>query len=141
MDEDEIMGIPLEEEDAEDDVPVYRTYRMDVKNKRIIGKVDGMEAAAQAMFKALQTRRFAHLIYDDQYGCDVYNKIGNVSLSQSYLDNDIAVMVEDAFLNDETVLGISDIVFEMVDRDAISMSFTVATVFGDADFEGVLEDG
>ena len=42
MDEDEIMGIPLEEEDAEDDVPVYRTYRMDVKNKRIIGKVWGL---------------------------------------------------------------------------------------------------
>ena len=49
----------------------------------------------------------------------MYNKIGNVSLSQSYLDNDIPVMVEDAFLNDETVLGISDLVFEMVDRDAI----------------------
>ena len=39
MDEDEIMGIPLEEEDAEDDVPVYRTYRMDVKIKELLAKL------------------------------------------------------------------------------------------------------
>lgn len=57
MDEDELYDI-AEEEDSEDEI-IYRTYRMDFKNKRIIGMVDGIEASAQAMFKALQTRRFA----------------------------------------------------------------------------------
>ena len=55
MDEDELYDI-AEEEDSEDEI-IYRTYRMDFKNKRIIGMVDGIEASAQAMFKALQTRR------------------------------------------------------------------------------------
>lgn len=139
MDEDELYDI-AEEEDSEDEI-VYRTYRMDFKNKRIIGMVDGIEASAQAMFKALQTRRFAHLIYDDQYGCDVFSKIGNINLTPSYLDTDLPVMVEDAFLNDSMILGISDFVYDILDGDSLSIQFSVSTIFGDASFEGVINDG
>lgn len=140
MDEDELYEFPEEDED-EDETVVYRTYRMDFKNKRIIGMVDGIDAAAQAMFKALQTRRFAHLIYDDQYGCDVFNKIGNLNLTPAYLDTDIPVMIEDAFLNEDMILGISDIEYEILDGDSVNISFAVSTIFGDADFEGVINNG
>ena len=140
MDEDELYEFPEEDEDEEETV-IYRTYRMDFKNKRIIGMVDGIDAAAQAMFKALQTRRFAYLIYDDQYGCDVFNKIGNLNLTPAYLDTDIPVMVEDAFLNEEMILGISDIEYEILDGDSVNISFAVSTIFGDADFEGVINNG
>ena len=106
MDEDELF-MELEETEDEDgdndeieEEIIYRTYRMDFKNKRIIGMVDGVDAAVQAIFKALQTRRFAHIIYDDQYGCDIFNKIGNLSLTQSYLDTDIPAMIEDTFQNE-----------------------------------------
>lgn len=141
MNEDEVFGIPLEEEETVEDTAIYRTYCMDFENKRIIGKTEGLEAAAQSMFKALQTRRFAYLIYDDQYGCDLYNKIGSLDLTQSYLDNDIPVMIEDAFLNDDMILGISGLTFEMRDIDSVFVSFEAVTIFGDADFEGVLGDG
>ena len=140
MDEDELYEFPEEDED-EEETAIYRTYRMDFKNKRIIGMVDGIDAAAQAMFKALQTRRFAYLIYDDQYGCDVFNKIGNLNLTPAYLDTDIPVMIEDAFLNEETILGISDIEYEILDGDSVNISFAVSTIFGDADFEGVINNG
>lgn len=140
MDEDELYEFPEEDEDEEETV-IYRTYRMDFKNKRIIGMVDGMDAAAQAMFKALQTRRFAYLIYDDQYGCDIFNKIGNLNLTPAYLDTDIPVMIEDAFLNEEMILGISDIEYEILDGDSVNISFAVSTIFGDADFEGVINNG
>jgi hypothetical protein len=141
MDEDEIIVNPFEEDDLEDETNIYSTYRMDFENKRIIGKVDGIEAAAQSIFKALQTRRFVHLIYDDQYGNDVFNKIGNLSLTQSYLSTDIPVMIEDTFLNDDMILGISDLESDIIDRDGVLVSFAVATIFGDADFEGVITDG
>lgn len=140
MDEDELYEFPEEDEDEEETV-IYRTYRMDFKNKRIIGMVDGIDAAAQAMFKALQTRRFAYLIYDDQYGCDVFNKIGNLNLTPAYLDTNIPVMVEDAFLNEEMILGISDIEYEILDGDSVNISFAVSTIFGDADFKGVINNG
>ena len=58
-DEFEVIEDPVSEEELEEDLTIYRTYRMDVENKRIIGMVDGAEASQQAMMKALQTRRFA----------------------------------------------------------------------------------
>ena len=140
MDENELLELPFDEEIQEVE-PTYRTYRMDFKNKRIIGMTDGMEAASQSMFKALQTRRFAYLIYDDQYGCDIFNKIGNLSLTPSYLDNDIPAMVEDAFLNDEMIQGIGDLEYEILDGDSLMIQFAVSTIFGDVIFEGVMNDG
>ena len=56
MDEDEIISVPFEEDDLEGDTVQYRTYRMDFKNKRIIGMVEGQEAAMQSIYKDLQTR-------------------------------------------------------------------------------------
>lgn len=141
MDEDDIIVNPFDEEGLIEAEVTYRTYRMDFENKRIIGMVDGAEASAQSMFKALQTRRFAHLIYDDQYGSDIYNKIGNINLSSAYLDTDIPVMVEDAFLNDETILGIGDLTYEIIDVDALSIKFSAMTIFGDTEIEGVITDG
>lgn len=141
MDEDELYELPDEDDEDVEETAIYRTYRMDFENKRIIGMVDGMDAAAQAIFKALQTRRFAHLIYDDQYGCDVFNKIGNLNLTHTYLDTDIPVMIEDAFLNEEMILGISDIEYEILDGDSVNISFAISTIFGDADFEGVINNG
>lgn len=114
---------------------------MDYANKRIIGRTDGIEAVSQSIFKALQTRRFAHVIYDDQYGCDVYNKIGNESLSQEYLDSDIPSMIEDALANDTAILGISDLSYHMFGNDGVCLSFAVETIFGDADWEGEITDG
>lgn len=140
MDEDVVVN-PFEEDDLDEIEATYRTYRMDFENKRIIGMTDGIDAAAQAMFKALQTRRFAYLIYDDQYGSDIYNKIGNVSLSKSYLDTDIPVMIEDAFLNDDSILGIDGLSYEIADVDSVYIKFSALTIFGDADIEGVITDG
>lgn len=143
MDEEELLLeiTELSEEDAPlEEEPVYRTYRMDFKNKCIIGMVDGVEAAAQAIFKALQTRRFAYLIYDDQYGCDIFNKIGNLNLTQSYLEADLPSMIEDTFLNEEMVRGINDLEFDIISGDSVAIQLAVSTIYGDATIEGVIED-
>lgn len=140
MDEDVVMN-PFEEGELDEAEVTYRTYRMDFENKRIIGMTDGLESSAQAMFKALQTRRFAYLIYDDQYGSDIYNKIGNTSLNRSYLDADIPVMIADAFLNDDSIIGIDELSYEFADKDSVHIKFSALTIFGDADIEGVITDG
>lgn len=140
-DEFEVIEDPVAEEELEEDLTIYRTYRMDVEKKRIIGMVDGAEASQQAMMKALQTRRFAYLIYDDQYGSDIYNKVGNQELTPGYLRSDIPAMVEDAFLNNEEILGISDLSYEILEADAVHISFTASTIYGDEEVEEVLTDG
>ena len=62
MDEEEIIVVPFDEDDLDDSNTIFRTYRMDAQKKRIVGMVDGLEAAQQSIFKAMQTRRFAYQI-------------------------------------------------------------------------------
>ena len=140
MDEENVNLFSDEEDDLEESI-IYRTYRMDFQNKRIIGMVDGMEAAGQNMFKALQTRRYAYEIYDDQYGSDVMNKIGNADLSPDYLESDIPEMISDAFQNMEEILEIDDLQFEILDVDSIYVSFAASTIFGDTIIEGDISNG
>lgn len=141
MNEIEIIDVPFADDDLEGVKIQTRTYRMDHKNKRIVGMVDGAEAAAQAMFKALQTRRFAYLIYDSDYGCDLFNKIGNSDLTAEYLDSDIPAMIEEALLIDESITSVDDISFEILDGDSVALSFSVRTIYGDSSYEGVLGNG
>ena len=50
-------------------------------------------------------------------------------------------MIEDAFLNDEAIVSIDDINFQIIETDGVQISLSVSTIFGDADFEGVITDG
>lgn len=141
MAEGEAIDVPFEEDDFEDNTGTFRTYKMDFEKKRIVGMIEGIEAANQAIFKALQTRRYAHLIYDEQYGCDIFNKIGDGDLTKEYFDSDIPVMVEDALLPEDMVTGVGELEYDIVSGDSVLVSFEVQTIFGDFEIEGVLTDG
>lgn len=141
MDEDEIITVPFEDDDLDSSAAITRTYRMDFEKKRIVGFVDGEEAVSQAMTKELQTRRFAYLIYDDQYGCDLFNKIGTASLTQEYLDSDIPAMIEDCLLAQEAVIAVEELSYNIVDNDSVSINLKVRTEYGESEIEGVLRNG
>lgn len=116
-----------------------RTYAMDFANKRIIGHVDGKEAVMQSIRKILSTRRFAHLIYNDQYGFDVMNRI-SVGLTEQYLDSDIPQMTEEALMTDDRITGIGNFVYDIT-GDNIYVEFTAYTIYGDVNVRGVIRDG
>lgn len=134
----EVISNPFAGDDLSGLGTIYRTYRMDFENRRIIGMVDNADATKQAVLKAMMTRRFAYQIYDDQYGCDILNKIGNVSLTRDFMDSDIPAMVEDMLLPDETVTGLGDVSYEMLDRDSVGIECVVHTIYGDQNIEGVI---
>ena len=48
-----------------------RTYAVDWQTGRVSGFVDGTDALKQAIYKILQTERFAHLIYSWNYGFEM----------------------------------------------------------------------
>ena len=135
---EEVIVNPFESADLSGSNTIHRTYRMDFENKRIIGMVDGFEASKQGIKKAMMTKRFAHPIYDDQYGCDIANKIGNTALTQDYLDSDIPAMLEDMFLPDDTVIGIGEVTFQMLDSDSVAINCVVQTIYGVTEVEGVI---
>ena len=122
-------------------LPIYRTYRMDFNKHRIAGMVEGIDAAQQAATKILLTKRFAHQIYDDQYGCDLLNKIGNAALTREYLEADIPAMIEDALSTEEMIQAVEDVDFNILDNDGAELTVYLKTIFGDAEVEGVIVDG
>lgn len=139
MDEEEVINVPFGDDDFNEEQPIYRTYRMDFEKKRIAGgMIDGIDAAVQSAHKALLTCRYAYIIYDDQYGSDIFNKIGNADLTDEYLDSDIPVMVEDCLLPEEMITGISEIEFDILNRDSVQIYVEMETIFGDGYVEGVL---
>lgn len=139
MDE-EIVSVPFDEDDLVSDGQISRTYKMDFRRKRIMGMIDGREAVAQSIYKILSTVRFAHLIYDDQYGCDFFNKLHDGGLTEDYLASDMPVMLEDALLSDERITGIADFRYKIAEGDSVYVSFTASTVYGDIKMEGIITD-
>ena len=143
MDEelDEIVSVPFDEDDIDESNQVYRTYKMDFERKRIGGMIDGKEAVVQAIWKILSTTRFAHLIYDDQYGCDFFHKINDSGLTDDFLESDMPVMLEEALLYDERITGVSDFSYEIISHDSVHVSFVASTIYGDIEIEGAIADG
>lgn len=137
---DNAINVPFDYEDLVRPQET-RTYAMDFRHKRIAGFTDGKEAAMQAIWKILSTQRFAHLIYDDQYGCDIMNKIGASGLTKQYLDSDVPKMVEEALLADERITGVADFRYEILSCDSVHVEFTAYTIYGDLEVKGVIRDG
>lgn len=135
-----VIDIPFDTGELEES-PVYRTYKMDMTEKRIVGMVDGEEAVLQAIWKILSTCRFAYLIYDDQYGSDIQNKIGDSDLTPEYLESDIPAMVEEALTQDERITGIADFSYEILSQDSVKLNFVAETIYGELDIEGVIGNG
>lgn len=135
---EEIIFNPFEADDLSEANTIHRTYKMDFDKKRIIGMIDGFDASKQAIQKALLTKRFAYQIYDDQYGCDIANKIGNTSLTPDYLDSDIPFMLQDMLVPDDTIIGVGDVEFEMLASDSVFIKCLIQTIYGVTEVEGVI---
>ncbi|MGN7454628.1 DUF2634 domain-containing protein [Paenibacillus pasadenensis] len=80
------------------------------------GRIDGLAAMRQFVFKQLSTVRWEHEVYT-----------GEVGLERSSYD--IAAAVEEALLADSRVLAVEDMQMRR-EGDGVSLTFTVRTVFG-----------
>lgn len=112
------------------------TYRLDFQKKRIIGRVDGLEAVEQCIHKMLTTPRFRCLLYDNQYGSEIKEMIIAGDTTQEYIETELPRMVEDALSIDSRILGIRDFAFE-IDGDSVHITFAVDTIFGETTIEEV----
>ena len=90
------------------------------------GKIDGLEAVAQAVKLILSTERFRYLIYSNDYGVEMDELIGK---PRSLVAGDIQRRIEEALGQDDRVTGVED--FELTfDGEAAHVKFTVTTQFG-----------
>jgi hypothetical protein len=101
---------------AENGALTSRTYRLDLANGRIAGAVDGIEAVKQAVYKILDTDRYAHFIYS---GFGVERRIGP----------QLERFVTEALLEDDRISGVEDFRMTVAGDEAV-LSFTVISSFG-----------
>lgn len=98
-----------------------RTYRLDLEKGRIRGTVDGLEAVKQAVYKILDTSRFALAIYSANYGLE--KRVGAV------YSVELERLVRDALLQDDRITAVENF-SASIDGDEAKVSFTVVSIFG-----------
>ncbi|WP_410769573.1 DUF2634 domain-containing protein [Fontibacillus sp. BL9] len=104
-----------------------RTYGIDFTSGKATGVSDGLEAVKQAVYKILQTDRFAHLIYDTNYGSEISGLQGR---SQGYVRAEIERRIREALLQDDRISAIENMQITII-GDAATANFTVVSIHGD----------
>lgn len=109
-----------------------RTYAVNWQTGRIFDTVDGMDALKQAIYKVLQTERFAHLIYSWNYGFEANRLIGQ---SAAFLRSEIQRLVTEALLADDRITAVENFKISITGKRQAVVEFTVVSVFGETEIE------
>jgi len=109
-----------------------KTYKINFKEKRIIGEIDGLEAVSQAVYKILHTERFNSLIYSWDYGVEFEVLIGK---DYDFILGDLQRRIEEALLQDDRIERIESVVVNKQQKDSILVSFIVVSKYGNVQTE------
>ena len=94
--------------------------------------MDGTDALKQAIYKILQTERFAHLIYSWNYGFEANRLIGQ---SAAFLRSEIQRLVTEALLADDRITAVENFKISITGKRQAAVEFTVVSVFGETEIE------
>ena len=133
---DVFIPIPIETVTEAEEQPSL-TYRLDLDNGRIVGKVDGLEAVNQAIRKAIITPRFKCLIYDHQYGSEIEEAIISKDATREYIEAVTEGFIRDALRPDTRILTVYDFQFDF-ENDKTYVFFRADTIFGETEIEEVI---
>lgn len=121
------QGAALDEniEVEENYIEPTKTYK--IKDNRIVGFCDGIEALKQAIYLILNTERYEYLIYSDDYGSELKSLIGK--------DRDIAESehkrrIKEALIQDDRINNVDNFIFKY-DGDGVLIEFTVFSIYGE----------
>lgn len=105
-----------------------KTYALDFENKRIVGKVNELDAMVQAVRKALTTSRYAERIYSGDYGSELESLIGQPF---SYIRAKVRLLLEDAFSTDSRIRGIKRLEVKQTQTDTAEIHAYILTEYGE----------
>lgn len=102
-----------------------RTYK--IKDNRIVGFTDGKEALKQAIYLILNTERYEHLIYSDDYGSELKGLIGK---DRDIAESEYKRRIKEALLQDDRINNVDNFIFKY-DGDGVLIEFTVFSIYGE----------
>lgn len=112
-----------------------KTYKMNIQNNTINGFCDELEAMKQTIYKILNTERYQHIIYSWNYGFEFLDLIGE---PVTYVCPELQRRIEEALIQDDRILSVSDFEFDVSEKRTVKVKFTVHTVYGDVENEKVV---
>lgn len=104
-----------------------KTYKIDLKENRIIGMVDDIEAVEQSIYKILHTERFSSLIYSWDYGVEFQNLIGK---DYDFILGDLQRRIEEALFQDDRIKSVDNFKVNRKEKNSIVASFIVVSKYG-----------
>ena len=108
-----------------------KTWIIDRNTMQVAYMDEGLEAVRQAVEIALNVERFRWQIYNTNFGAELNDLVGD---DEAYIEAELPRMVEDALSPDNRVVSVDNYAFSRR-GDALSVSFSVHTVFGDLEEE------
>lgn len=132
----ELLDDYLERESSGNAEQPSKTYAIRFTTGQIGGFIDELEAVKQYIRKAIVTERSKWRIYTDDFGCELYELIGQ-DVSDGYLSAEIPRMVREAVEYDDRILAVNDVTVRR-DGDTVFITSDVSTIYGDVASEVVI---
>lgn len=106
----------------------YETVQVD----RISGFIDDIDAIKQAVYHILSIERFSCLIYDNNYGVELQQYIGQ---DFEYLKVTVQKTLEEALMQDERIISIEVIDVEKIDNETANVKLLIQANIGEIQME------
>lgn len=109
------------------------TFGIDFDRGIINGKIDELEALKQSVLCRLMTEKNLYPIYSEKYGLPMNELIGQ---SSPLVYVSVTNAISETLLEDDRITSVYGFSFD-TDRDNMTVSFNISTVFGTTTFEEV----
>lgn len=110
-----------------------KTYILNLAEYRIEpGRVDGVDALKQAIYKILMTERYRYPIYSWNYGIELEELIGK---PMSYVRPELERRIREALLVDDRIKAVDTFSFSEVEKNSLEVTFIVHSIYGDIEVE------
>lgn len=104
------------------------TYRLDIGNERFMGYADEQEAYKQAVYKILNTERYAHLIYSWNYGIELKDLFGQ---PKPYVIPELERRITEAIMQDDRTVSVTNFQFDTSKFSEVAVTFSANSIYGE----------
>lgn len=102
-----------------------KTYFVDDNINRIISKIDDIEALKQYVTKCLLTPKMTYVIYNWEYGCDIYKLRGK---PKDYIETMCPKLVDESLLIDNRIIKTENYSYEY-GKDYVHITFDIVSIY------------
>lgn len=110
------------------------TYYINFEKNEIQGKINGLDAVAQAIYMILNIEKQSYTIYPLDFGVNLEKYIGQ---PHDYVIADIEREIKEALIKDSRILDVKDFEYT-INKEHLLVKFIVLTVYGEVSEEVVV---